>query len=219
MPGSSYTPFTAVKLALAAVALVFPLSNLAQADSFTFDNSGGTNKLIGLSLSLTNSPISELDGSAVTGYSLSFSTSKSFTGSLETGGTWAVGGTLTIKEAGVGIIFQGTFSTPVTWTLESGSGCTATKGACEYQLSGGLSGTYWADGEGHGSGTAIIAGSTTQIDLATGKGGYYTGKKGLSDVGGTTNMVTPVPEPQTVAMVSTGLLGLAFAVKRKIKGS
>lgn len=212
MPSKTRTPLSVAKFVLAAVSLALCLPVFAHADSFTFGNSGGTNKDVGGAFELINSNITQLNGNPVSGYDLTFSTSKSFTGSLETGGSWAAGGSLTITE-GKEVIFQGTFSGPVTWTLESGTGCSS----CEYILSGGLTGTYWAAGEGNGTGVAITTGSTTQIDLTT-KSGYYTGKKGLSDVGGTTNLVTPIPEPETLGMMSTGLIGLAFALKRKIKG-
>jgi hypothetical protein len=213
MLGWSHTRFPAVKLVLAAVALALSFPVLARADSFTFSNSGGSIKLSGGSFDLTNSSISELNNSPVTGYALSFATSKVFLGSLETGGSWAGGGSLTIKDSGA-VIFSGTFSGTVTWTLESLATCTK----CEYQLSGPLSGTYYPDGEGSGPAITIVTGSTTQIDLTTNNSGLYTGKNGLSDKGGTTNLVTPIPEPGSLALMGTGVLSLAFVLKRKIKG-
>ncbi len=214
MLGRSHTRFPAVKLALSVVALALWAPVLARADSLTFSNSDGTVKLVGASFTLTNSGISELNGMPVTGYSLSFATSTSFSGSLGLGGSWAAGGSLTIKEAGVGVVFSGTFSGPVTWTLTSASNCTS----CQYVLSGGLSGMFYPSGEGNGSGVSIIAGSTTQIGLTTHGTGLYTGKNGsLVDMGGTTSLVTPIPEPGSLGLMGTGLLGVVAVVKRKLK--
>jgi hypothetical protein len=210
-------------LAAAVLALVVPV--VAHADGITYDNSGGTTKLTSTGapgatnptneFSLTNSAISSIDGTGVSGqgFSLTFNTSNSFTGSLETGGGWAAGGSFTINEKGVGVIFSGTFSGPPTWTLDSNAGCTS----CQYQLDGALSGTYYASGKGNGPGVAILSGTTAQIDLTTHSSGLYSGANHIMDMSGTTGLVTPVPEPGSLALMGTGLLGVAFTIKRKIR--
>jgi hypothetical protein len=218
MPGSTPPRFASVARLLATVALTLFVSTLAYADSFSFSNTDGDIKITNNAFTLTGSEIGLLNGQPVSGYSLSFATSTDFTGSLGTGGSWAAGGSLTIRASG-SIIFQGTFSGPVTWTLEPSSGCAATSGSCEYQLSGDLAGTYYANGKGNGPGSTIIAGSTTQIDLTTHNSGYYTGVPGtLSDKGGSTNLVTTVPEPGSLGLMGTGFLGLVAVLRRKFKG-
>jgi PEP-CTERM motif len=221
--GRARASFVQHILAAAVLALVVPV--VAHADGITYDNSGGTTKLTSTGapgatnptnqFSLTNSAISSIDGTGVSGqgFSLTFNTSNSFTGSLETGGGWAAGGSFTINEKGVGVIFSGTFSGPPTWTLDSTAGCTS----CQYQLNGALSGTYYANGKGNGPGVAIVTGTTAQIDLTTHNGGLYTGANHLVDMSGTTGLVTPVPEPGSLALMGTGLLGVAFTIKRKIR--
>jgi hypothetical protein len=219
MPGSS-KPFQAVVRVLVIVALSLSVPILARANSINFSNSGGTISYNGTTgvFSLTGSG-TVFDGS--TGYFLSFSTSSSFTGTLGMGcmttgeqcGSWAAGGSFTITEKGTGTIFSGAFTGPVTWTSE---GCNA-KGNCEYQLQGAIAGIYSPDGK-NGPSYEITLGSTTQIDLTTSGTGVYTGKSGsLKDEGGTTNMVTPIPEPGSLGLMGTGLIGLAFTLKRKIK--
>jgi hypothetical protein len=220
MPGK-HAPFQAVVRLLAVVALSLSVPILAHANSINFSNSGGTiafNSGTG-AFSLTGSGTT-FEGS--TGYFLGFSTQGPFSGTLGMGcttagekcGSWGAGGTFTITEKGVsGAIFSGTFSGPVSWTSE---GCNA-KENCEYQLQGAISGTYSPDGK-NGPSYQITLGSTTQIDLTTTGTGPYMGVKGtLKDELGSTNMVTPIPEPGSLGLMGTGLIGLAFTLKRKVK--
>jgi hypothetical protein len=220
MPGK-HAPFQAVVRLMAVVALSLSLPILAHANSINFSNAGGTiafNSTTG-AFSLTGSGTT-FDGS--TGYFLSFKTAGPFSGTLGTGcmtaseqcGSWGAGGTFTITEKGVsGAIFSGSFSGPVTWTSE---GCNS-KGNCEYQLQGAIAGTYSPDGKS-GPSYPITLGSTTQIDLTTTGTGVYTGTAGtLKDERGSTNMVTPIPEPGSLGLMGSGLIGLAFTLKRKMK--
>jgi len=229
MSGISRARTLVVQHVLAAAVLALFVPVVAHAGAITYSNKGGTASctLGGVAhttctvagtndtFSLKNSAIDTLDGNSVMGmgYTLSFTTSSSFSGSLSTGGSWASGGTFTINLAGTGVIFSGTFSGPVTWTLTSAANCTS----CQYVLSGALSGTIYPAGEGNGPGFAILSGATAQIDLTS--TGLYNGSNHITDMGGTTGLVTPVPEPGSLALLGTGFLGMGFAIRRKVKGA
>lgn len=214
---------------VAVAVLAFLSTAMAHADSLSYSNFDGT-VLLGSNgaLSLSSSEITAINGISQAGppYSdhLSFTTSSSFTGNLQQSGSWAAGGTITIRGTS-GIIFSGTFSGPVDWSLEAGtvnSGCQATSGGCFYQLSGSITGFYCASGAtvcNSTDGVAILSGAEQQLTLTTKSTGYYTGKNTLSDKGGTTSFLTPTPEPGSLVLMGTGLIGAGFFTRRKVKGT
>ncbi len=126
---------------------------------------------------------------------LTFSTGALSSGSLQMGGTFASGGTFVITGNGSsgipnGVIFSGTFDSPVTWTL-----VTLANGTHNYTLTGTLTGTL-------GSSYATN-GVTVQLTINTGKG-YFNGSTSISS--GDTN-IAAVPEPATLHNVRSGLGG------------
>lgn len=198
-------------LLMALLALVLPTAAMADS-SVDFGNNGGTLKGNKSGLTLTGSTLTVVDGlfggGLITGNlgTVEFSTGALISGSLQMGGTFAAGGTFTITGNGKhgipnGVLFTGTFSTPVTWTL-----ITLPDGTHSYTLTGTLSGTLVP---GYNT-----VGVTVQLTINTGKG-YFDGKLKLGS--GDTNIV--VPEPGTLGLLGTGLLGVAALVRRKMRST
>ena len=197
---------------MAVVALALPLT--AFADSVDFTNEHG--KLAGSSagLSLSGSTLIAVDGLSggglVTGNlgTLTFSTGKLMgSGNLQNGATFSGGGSFVITGDGNNgipntVIFNGSFSGPVTWTL-----VTLANGTHSYTLSGALSGKWF-------NGTTVF-GATVQLTINTGKG-FFNGSTLISS-GDTNITTTAVPEPGTLGLLGTGLVGLAGALHRKFK--
>jgi len=196
---------------IALLAMALPLVAFASS-SVDFTNSGGVLSGSSEGMSLTGSELIAVNGfngmGIVTGAlgGVSFSTGSLISGgSLQMGGTFNGGGSFTITGNGTdGIpnttIFNGSFSGPVTWTL-----ITLANGTHNYTLTGSISGT-WYNG-------STVNGATVQLTINTGKG-FFNGSTNISS--GDTNIVT-VPEPGTLGLLGTGLIGLAGALHRKLK--
>ncbi len=195
---------------MALLALALPLAAFASS-SVDFTNSGGTLSGSSAGMSLSGSELIAVNGlngmALVTGAlgGISFSTGSFASGSLQMGGSFNGGGSFTITSNGSqglpsGTLFNGSFSGPVAWTL-----VTLANGTHNYTLTGSITGTWYNN--------ATVNGATVQLTINTGKG-FFNGTTMISS--GDTNIVT-VPEPGTLGLLGTGLIGLAGALHRKLK--
>src|SRR5215469_2830682 len=185
-------------LLLVLLALALPMAAFASG-SVDFTNSGG--KLTGTTagLSLSGSELIAVNGfdglGLVTGNlgTLTFSTGALTSGSLQMGGVFAGGGSFVITSNGTNglpsaVLFNGSFSGPVTWNL-----ITLANGTHNYTLVGSLTGTWVSTG-------ATVNGATTQLTINTGKG-FFNGSTKISS--GDTN-ISSVPEPGSLTLLGTG---------------
>jgi hypothetical protein len=185
------------------VTLALPLAAFADG-SVDFTNSGGTLTGDSSGFTLSDSTLIAINGMAgglQTGNlgTLSFSTGALTSGSLQMGATLASGGSFTVWSNTMGTLFSGSFDGPVTWSL-----VTLANGTHNYTLSGSISGAWM--------GGATVYGATVQLTINTGKG-FFDGSTSISS--GDTNLV--VPEPGSLTLMGTGLVGLAGILRRKFK--
>jgi hypothetical protein len=199
---------------MALLAMALPLAAFAD-NSVDFTNEGGILSGSSSGLTLTGSELIDVRGFNGGGLiqgdlgTLNFSTGSMIAGgSLETGASFT-GGTgsffdiLSNGSQGLptGNLFQGSFTGPVTWTE-----ITLANGTHNYTLTGSITGT-WYNGQ-------TVSGATVQLTINTGKG-YFDGKTRISS--GDTNVMTAVPEPGTLGLLGTGLVGLAGVLHRKLR--
>ena len=197
---------------MALLALALPMA--AFANSVDLGNHGGTLTGSSTTLTLTGSVLTSVNGlglgtcsTAVPCGTLTFTTGTLLTGDLTNGATFSAGGTFVITSNGTsglpsGVLFTGTFSGTTTWAP---SGVVGVNGDIFYTLYGSISGTWY-------NGTTVN-GATSQLTFDTGKNGFM----GTVPLASGDTAITTTPEPGTLGLLGTGLVGLAGFARKKLK--
>ena len=205
----------------------------AFADTVTFFNTDGmiSSNSGRTTLTLSGSLLTGFSGLATLGIpdeSVTYSSCKAtgclgtvnFTTGAKTGGfllstsaAFGTGGTITVTESN--FTFSGQLAPGATWTctVTATQACNGTGGTWFFNSTV-MGGTLTVNGH-----TFIIANAATiQVTTSGAAPGNGLGKTGpvtWVDAGGTTTFPTPVPEPGSLGLVGSGLVGLGALAKRR----
>jgi PEP-CTERM motif-containing protein len=199
-------------VALSILLLALPLA--AWANSVSFQTSGGQITSSGTFLTIKTSTLTSMAGlpeGSVTGNLgwASLTTGVLLSGNAATGATFAAGGSFTLTANGAngipaGMLFSGTFLSPVTWTAAFNPEANFGQGAWYYTLSGIVRGTL-SDGRAW---RGNIRFATTDVPRSAQFSSF-------ANLSGGSGQVAVVPEPGTLALLASGLAGVAMLVRRK----
>ena len=199
---------------LAATLVIIGLSLTASANSVDYGNTGGTVMSIngGTAITLSGSILTVVTGGvcspSCTGNlgTVTFTSGTLTSGSLAAGGTFGAGGSLVITGNGTngvlnGTLFQGTF-TSATWTVN-----TLPSGKMVFSFNGTLQGT---------DGFTTMVGFTIQGSKIVSGNPFAVGGSGKVAWASGDTTVGVVPEPGTLGLLGTGIIGIASVFRRKL---
>jgi hypothetical protein len=206
---------------LALLALALPIA--ASADTFTFTNAFGSYTISSAGVTVAHSQLRSFSDNnesvtpPATGAlgTVSFSTGTLQSGSITSGAIFNSGGSFDVFGIGKWAkhltgcghctnpvtIFTGSFSSTVTWTLTSGPSKNMT-----YQLVGAISGMLW--NQRMATGTTTQNFSFNSHGTGNGNGSVLLGMAKANP--------TSTPEPGTLGLLGTGLVGIAGMFRRKL---